>query len=80
MNAYIERFIRSLSEESLDYVVFMSENHLRDYIVEYLRHYNVERPHQGLGNVTIGPWHVGQGQMVCDKSRHGLLKSFRRAA
>ncbi len=80
MNAYCERFVRSISEECLDHIVFMSEEHLREYVVGYLAHYNKQRPHQGLDNVPIGPWQVGSGEIVCDESLHGLLKSFRRAA
>ncbi len=80
MNAYCERFVRSISEECLDHIVFLSEDHLREYVVGYLKHYNGSRPHQGIGNVPIGPWHVGTGEIVCDESLHGLLKSFRRAA
>jgi transposase InsO family protein len=80
MNAYCERFIRSISEECLDHVVFLSEEHLREYVVGYLRHYNEQRPHQGIGNVPIAPWRIGTGTIVCDESLHGLLQSFRRAA
>lgn len=36
--------------------------------------------HQGIGNMPIGPWQVGTGEIICDESLHGLLKSFRRAA
>jgi len=60
--------------------VFLSEEHLRHYVEAYIRHYNTQRPHQGIGNVPVGPWTVGTGEIVCDESLHGLLKSFRRAA
>lgn len=29
MNAYCERFVRSISEDCLDHIVFLSEDHLR---------------------------------------------------
>jgi putative transposase len=80
MNAYIERFNRSIEEECLDHIVFLSEGHLREYVVGYLTHYNSQRPHQGIGNVPIGPWQIGSGEIVCAESMHGLLKSFHRAA
>jgi len=41
---------------------------------------NTERPHQGIGNIKIGPWMPGTGDIVCDTQLDGLLKSFRRAA
>jgi putative transposase len=80
MNAYCERFVRSISEECLDHIVFLSEEHLREYVVGYLVHYNGSRPHQGIGNRPISPQQIGTGAIVCDESLHGLLKSFRRAA
>ncbi len=80
MNAYCERFVRSISEECLDHIVFLSEEHLHEYVVGYLAHYNKQRPHQGIGNVPICHWQTGTGEIVCDESLHGLLKSFRRAA
>jgi len=42
-------------------MIFVSEERLRQAAVEYIRHYNTERPHQGIGNVTVGPWHIGTG-------------------
>ena len=47
-NAFIERFIRSIKEECLDRVIPLGEAHLRDLIREYVAHYHVERPHQGV--------------------------------
>jgi hypothetical protein len=45
------------------------------------QHYNSVRPHQGIGNIPIGPWEARTtGNIVCDTQLHGLLKSFRRAA
>ena len=80
MNAFIERWNLSAQVECLDHVIFPSEAHLRHYVEKYIQHYNKERPHQGMGNVPIGPWTVGTGEIVCDESLNGLLKSFRRAA
>lgn len=80
MNAFIERFFRSIQDECLNHIVCLSESHLRHAVTSYLRHYHDERPHQGIGNVTIGPWQIGTGDIVYDESLHGLLKSFRRAA
>ena len=80
MNSVIERWNKSAKEECLNHVVFLSEEHLRQYVTSYVYHYNTERPHQGIHNGPIGPWTVGTGEIVCDESLHGLLKSFRRAA
>ena len=80
MNAVIERWNKSAKTECLDHVVFLSEEHLRQYVSSYVQHYNSERPHQGIDNAPVGQWTVGTGEIVCDESLHGLLKSFRRAA
>lgn len=28
-----------------------------------------------LGNVPIGPWQIGTGEIVCDEPLHGVLKT-----
>ncbi len=50
MNAYAERFVRSIKGECLDRVVVFGERHLRLLVREYIEHYHRERNHQGLGN------------------------------
>jgi transposase InsO family protein len=81
MNALIERFFGSLRRECLDHLVALSPSHLERALKAYIDHHNTERPHQGIGNVVIGPWQAQtQGAIVCDERLGGLLKSFRRAA
>ena len=48
LNAYAERFVRSIKEECLTRVVPLGEGHLRRLVYEYLEHYHRERNHQGL--------------------------------
>ena len=50
LNAYAERFVRSIKEECLDRVVILGESHLRLLVREYVEHYHLERNHQGLDN------------------------------
>jgi putative transposase len=50
LNAYAERFVRSIRSELLDRVVILGEGHLRILLKEYLEHYHHERTHQGIGN------------------------------
>ena len=50
LNAYAERFVRSIKEECLDRVVPLGEDHLRLLAREYVEHYHRERNHQGLDN------------------------------
>ena len=50
LNAYAERFVRSIKEECLHRVVPLGESHLRLLVREYVEHYHRERNHQGLDN------------------------------
>ena len=53
LNAYAERFVRSIKEECLARVVPLGERHLRCLVREYVEHYHRERNHQGLDNQLL---------------------------
>ena len=55
LNAFAERFVRSIKGECLRHIVPLGEAHLREVVREYVEHYNTERNHQGLGNVIPMP-------------------------
>ena len=55
MNAYAERFVRSVRRECLDYFIIINENQLRNIIKGYIEYYNNYRPHQGLKGIPNGP-------------------------
>ncbi len=55
LNAYAERFVRSIKESCLERMIFFGERSLRKAIHEYIEHYHGERNHQGLGNRIISP-------------------------
>ena len=48
-NAFCERLIGTVRRECLDFVIPMSERHLRAILREWVRHYNRGRPHSSLG-------------------------------
>jgi putative transposase len=48
-NVRIERWFRSLKTEHIYLTEYVSPRELRNGITEYVRDYNFERPHQGLG-------------------------------
>jgi putative transposase len=47
-NAYAERWVRTVREECLDWMLIRGRRHLERVLDEYLRHYNHQRPHRGL--------------------------------
>ena len=53
LNAYAERFVRSIKDECLNRIIFMGQASLRRAITEYMEHYHRERNHQGLDNRLI---------------------------
>jgi putative transposase len=48
-NAFCERLIGTVRRECLDYVIPLSEKHLRKTLREWATHYNQGRPHSALG-------------------------------
>jgi putative transposase len=53
-NAHMERWIQSLRQECLDHFAPVGLKYLDHLVAEYLEHYHLERPHQGLGNRLLG--------------------------
>jgi putative transposase len=83
LNAYCERFIRSIKEEALNRFIILGEASLRHVLQEYLAYYHTERNHQGLANQLIAPEaEVGSrtGQVVCREQLGGLLSYYYREA
>lgn len=80
LNAYCERFIRSIKEECLNQVIPMGEAHLRHAVHQYIEHYHRERNHQGMGNqllVSNGGKPSGQQvEIECDERLGGMLKYY----
>jgi putative transposase len=48
-NAYCERLVGTIRRECLDYLIPLSERHLRALLREWVCHYNQARPHSALG-------------------------------
>jgi transposase InsO family protein len=48
-NAFCERLIGTIRRECLDFVIAVSERHLRVVLREWVAHYNRGRPHASLG-------------------------------
>jgi putative transposase len=82
LNAYAERFVRSIKGECLGKLVLLSENHLRTAVREYVAHYHTERNHQGLESRLIEPPanDSGAGPIDCRERLGGLLRFYNREA
>ncbi len=55
LNAFAERWVRSVKQECLRRLVLFGEGSLRRALNEYLAHFHGERNHQGKGNVLLFP-------------------------
>src|SRR5450759_1382624 len=53
LNAYAERWVRSVKEECLSKIILFGERSLRRALSEYVVHYHAERNHQGKSNVLL---------------------------
>lgn len=83
LNAYAERFVRSIKEECLGKMIFIGQVSLRQAISEYVMHYHTERNHQGLENRLIRPdlGSAANDGVVQRRPRlGGMLNYYHRAA
>src|SRR5450830_927468 len=53
LNAYAERWVRSVKDECLSKIILFGERSLRRALSEYVAHYHAERNHQGKSNVLL---------------------------
>jgi putative transposase len=82
LNAYAERWVRSVREECLSRLILFGERSLRYALAEYGSHYHQERPHQGKDNVVLIPAanyrQQRDGRIHCRERLGGLLKYYHR--
>ena len=83
LNAYAERWVRSVKEECLSKVILFGERSLRRALSEYVDHYHEERNHQGKDNVLLFPRHRDLDRERCVQCRErlgGLLRYYHQEA
>jgi transposase InsO family protein len=83
LNAYAERFVRSIKDECLSRVIFFGEQSLRKATREYAAHYHRERNHQGIDNRLIEPDdRLGSSfsAIECAQRLGGMLRFYHRTA
>jgi transposase InsO family protein len=80
LNAYAERWVRSVKEECLSRLILFGEASLWHALHAYVEHYHYERNHQGKGNVLLfPPSRAGErrtGPIHCRERLGGLLKYY----
>ena len=85
LNAYAERWVKSVKEEALSKLILFGEASVRRALSEYLVHFHRERNHQGKGNVLLFPAATQaknrvDGSVGCTERLGGLLKYYHRNA
>ncbi len=83
LNAYAERFVRSIKSECLVQIIPLGERHLRTAVTEYTEHYHFERNHQGLDNELIEKLIDRpdmDGSVDCRERLGGILNYYYRRA
>ena len=80
LNAYAERFVRTIKEECLNHLILSSEKQLRYVLSEYLKYYHTGRIHQSLGKIIEPEYEGNTGEIFCIERLGGLLKSYHRKA
>jgi putative transposase len=85
LNAFAERWVRSVKQECLSKVILFGEGPLSRTLAEFTAHYHGERNHQGKGNKLLFPDVADEPKprghtVACHHRLGGLLKYYGRAA
>ena len=85
LNAFAERWVRSVKDECLSHLILFGEASLRKALTQFQEHYHNERNHQGKGNVLLFPVaeERPKGRMSpieCRERLGGLLKYYHQRA
>jgi putative transposase len=83
LNAYAERWVRSVKEECLSKAILFGEHSLRRALSDYVDHFHAERNHQGKGNILLLPRDTHrrrEGPVRCQERLGGLLRYYHREA
>jgi putative transposase len=85
LNAFAERWVRSIKTECLSKLILFGEASLRRASTQFLEHYHSERNHQGKGNLLLLPAPgehptSDRATIRCRERLGGLLKYYCRAA
>src|SRR6201984_3376891 len=83
LNAYSERWVRSVKEECLSKVLLIGERSLRRALSEYFEHYHADRNHRGKDNSLLSSRYTSlrrAGHVQCRERLGGLLRYYHQEA
>jgi len=88
MNAYAERFVRTVRAECTDRLLITGARHLHAVLSEYVAHYNTGRSHQGDGmdlrapgdDPDVLPFPARTGQIQRRPRLAGLISEYQQPA
>ena len=83
LNAYAERWVRSVKDECLSKLILFGEASLRRALKSYVEHFHSERNHQGKDNLLLLPAdapRVERGEISRRERLGGLLNFYHREA
>jgi hypothetical protein len=78
VNAFAERWVRSIKNECLSKLILFGEASLRRAVTQFLEHYHFERPHQGKGKSAALP--VPHSATITTCWSHPMPRASRRSA
>jgi transposase InsO family protein len=85
LNAFAERWVRSIKSECLSQLILFGESSLRRALTSFCEHYHAERNHQGKGNKLLFPGPAPseschREMVLCQERLGGLLTYYHRKA
>jgi len=82
LNAFAERFVRSIKSECLNRLIFFGQASLQHAIGQFMAHYHAERNHQGLENRLVQPGPIIAPPLPVHRRQRlgGMLNYYHRAA
>ena len=82
LNAFAERFVRSIKSECLNRMIFFGQASLQHAIGHFMAHYHAERNHQGLANQLLRPTPIAVPSRPVQRQQRlgGILNYYHRAA
>jgi len=82
---HVERFVRTLRDEALNHFLFLSVDHIRSVVAEYIKYYNGARPSQAIHGIPdpypeLKEPPPSSGRLVALPVLGGIQHDYRRAA